>query len=86
MGLRLGFQHPSPLERANSAGPGEAGYFMNLRPRPTAEYPLRAIVRTPCSAFVGTTPDEARAWLNHGGLIAESAALYIDWAEQEMGR
>lgn len=86
MGLRLGFQHPSPFDLANSAGPGEDGYFMRLRPKPTPEHPLRAIVRTPCASFVGRTPDEARAWLNHPGELSVLAAHYIEWAEQEQSR
>ena len=86
MGLRLGYQKPHGFDLASHALPGEDGYFMNLRPRPTREYPLRAIVRTPCASFVGTTPEDARAWLDHPGDMPNLAAHYIEWAEQEMNR
>lgn len=47
-----GWQIPSGLELARAAGPGEDGYYMNLRPRPTEEHPLRASVATPCAFSV----------------------------------
>lgn len=75
-----GWQAPTGFALANSAGPGEDGYYMRLRPKPTDEYPLRAIIRTPCASLVCTTPDEARAWLNHPGDHPAMAAHYIEWA------
>lgn len=76
-----GWQIPSGFALADPAGPGEAGYYMHLTPKPTPEHPTRAVVRTPCSPFVGTTPDEARAWLNHPGDHPAMARHYIEWAE-----
>jgi len=76
-----GWLIPSGLELARAAGPGDDGYYMNLRPRPTEEHPLRASVATPCAFSVWNTPGEARTYLSHPGEIPAMAIQYIEWSE-----
>lgn len=81
-----GWQIPSGHALAQQFEPGDEGYWMHLRPRPTDECPLRASVATSCAFSVWNTPGEARDYLNHPGEIPAMARHYIEWAERKRGQ
>ena len=79
MGLWLGFQSPSPLDKANSAGPGEAGWSIRLLPRPTEDNGLRAVVSTPTAHATFESPDDAMQYVNHPGSLPILAGFYLGY-------
>lgn len=80
-GAPLGFSSgPSPLERVISARFGEPDWYCRLRPCPTAEFPLRAVLITPCAIARFNNPDQAHLYLDHPGEIPELARRYVAWA------
>ncbi len=73
----VGFHHKDP--EYNTAGVGEPGYFVKIRPTPTAQYPLRARVRTPTGGIIFYTPEEATEWSDTPH--RHMAETYIKWTK-----
>lgn len=73
----VGFHHKEP--EYNTAGVGEPGYFVKIRPTPTAQYPLRARVRTPTGGIIFYTPEEATEWSDTPH--RHMAETYIKWTK-----
>jgi hypothetical protein len=78
-GAPLGFSSgPSPFDQANSAGPGEPGYFLKFRAMPTAEHPQRGRVSFPCGRATFDSPEDARRYRDHPGSIRDAAKKYLE--------
>lgn len=79
-GSPLGFSSgKSPFEKVTSAIKGQPGWYVRMRERPTAEFPFRAWLTTPCGSAVFNDADHARLWEHHGGEIGELAIRYLRW-------
>ncbi|MFW9156246.1 hypothetical protein ACOJA9_10450 [Corynebacterium striatum] len=52
---------------------------MKIRPTPTAQYPLRARVRTPTGGIIFYTPEEATEWSDTPH--RHMAETYIKWTK-----
>lgn len=80
----IGFHTKSPFERIVVANnPGEPGWYMNVRPRPTIEHPLRASVAYPTGRATFDSPDDARLYLDHPGHVPLAAQIYLaHWGEE----
>lgn len=75
----IGFHHREP--EYNTATPGEPGYFVNIYPTPTEQYPLAARVCTPTGGISFFTPEEATDWLDTPH--RHMAETYIKWTKEQ---
>ena len=57
---------------------GEEGHYFDLRIRPTAGSPLRAIVSFPNGRATFGSPAEAVTFLDHPGDVGPAAAHYLE--------
>lgn len=71
----IGFHHREP--EYNTAGPGEEGYYVKVRPLPTSEHPKRAKVSTPCGHGVFYDADDAQEFMETPH--REMAEAYMEW-------
>lgn len=74
----IGFHHKEPTY--NTATPGQEGFYINVKPRPTDEYPQRARVSTPTAWATFNSPDHARVWADHPGSFPLMVTEYLKWA------
>jgi len=57
---------------------GEPGHYLQMRLRPSDEYPLRAIVSFPNGRAAFNSPEEAMQFLEHPGDVKHAARHYLD--------
>ena len=71
----IGFHHREP--EYNTAGPGEEGYYIKIRPLPTLEHPKRAKVSTPTGHGIFHDFGDAQQFMDtpHRGM----AGVYMEW-------
>lgn len=80
----IGFYQKQPLERIPTpAEPGEPGWCMNVKPKPTIEKPLRARVSYPSGWATFDSPEAARKYLNHPGHVPLAARTYLEHYGEE---
>lgn len=75
----IGFYQKQPFERISApADPGEPGWYMTVKPKPTIEQPLRARVSYPSGWATFDSPDDARIFLDHPGHVPLAARTYLE--------
>jgi len=57
---------------------GEPDHYLRMRPKPTDDKPLRAIVNFPNGRAVFDSPEDALLYLNHPGDVKHAARFYLD--------
>ena len=74
----IGFHHREP--EYNTAGPGEEGYYIKIRPLPTLEHPKRAKVSTPTGHGIFHNFDDAQQFMDT--LHRDMAETYMEWLSE----
>ena len=74
----IGFHHREP--EYNTAGPGEEGYYIKIRPLPAPEHPNRAKVSTPCGHGIFYDVNDAQGFA--GTPHWDMAEVYMEWLHE----
>lgn len=77
----VGFHHKEPVY--NTAIPGEPGFYVHIKSRPTSTHPHRARVSTPTAFAIWNDAEEAKRWADHPGTFPVMVRAYLDWLEPD---